>query len=111
MIIRQRKVKDVTILDLNGRLIMDDGAPALKKMVGELLASGVKKIALNLAAVLYIDSTGTGSLATVWTTACKAKVRLKLFAPPPRVMTILRMTRLSSALDIAPDEASALSEL
>jgi anti-anti-sigma factor len=111
MIIRQRRVKDVTILDLNGRLIMDEGAPALKKKVGELLASGVKKIALNLAAVLYIDSAGTGSLATVWTSARKAKVRLKLFAPSPKVMTILRITRLGSALDVAPDEASALSDL
>ena len=111
MIIDQRRVDDVTIIDLNGRLIMGEGAPALRQKIHELLASGAKRLAVNLSGITYIDSAGTGTLASVWTSARRAEVRLKLFAPSPKVMAILKITRLSSALDLAPDEASALADL
>jgi anti-sigma B factor antagonist len=111
MIISQRTVDDAIVIDLNGRLIMREGAPALREKIRELLAGGAKRLAVNLAGVTYIDSAGTGTLASVWATARKAEVRLKVFAPSPKVMAILKVTRLNSVLDPASDEASALAAL
>jgi len=111
MIIAERLVNDIIIVDLSGRLIMGEGAPALREKIRELLAAGAKRLAVNLAGVTYIDSAGTGTLASVWATARKAEVRLKVFAPSPKVTAILKITRLSSVLDPASDEASALAAL
>ena len=58
--IETREVAHVTILDVQGRIVLGDEIGELRDEVHKLIAQGKKKIILNLAAVDYIDSSGVG---------------------------------------------------
>ncbi len=60
MTITTREVSHVTIVDLNGRITLGDETGKLREAIRELIASGKKKIVLNLIQVDYIDSSGVG---------------------------------------------------
>ena len=51
MHITERAANDVTILDLDGRLTMDDGAELLRDKVKSIVFQGNTKVILNLARV------------------------------------------------------------
>ena len=58
----QREVDGVTVVALEGRIVLGEESNALREKVKSLLADGKKKIVLNLANVGYIDSAGLGTL-------------------------------------------------
>ena len=62
MHIDSRTFGDITILDLTGKLTIDDGASMLRDRVARLVAQGDRKLVLNLAHVPYVDSGGLGEL-------------------------------------------------
>lgn len=106
--LRVRKIRDVAILDLTGRLIMGDAELSLRSTVHELVDGGTKNLAINLAEIKYIDSSGIGSLAAAWTTSKKAGTNCRLYAIPKKVMLVLKISRLDSVVRILEDEASVL---
>src|ERR1700689_5171577 len=69
---------------------------------------GQKKIALNLADVDYIDSSGIGELVSGFTTVRSAGGELKLLHLTKRVHDILQITRLFTVFDVQSDEANAV---
>ena len=60
MRISERTVGDVTVLDLEGRLILDDGFEPLRVALNRLIGEGRRKLLLNLAAVTFLGSAGVG---------------------------------------------------
>ena len=60
--INERRVGDVTILDLKGKLRVGGAAVALHKSIRCLILEKKSKILLNLAGVTFIDSGGLGDL-------------------------------------------------
>ena len=54
----EREVNGVTVLDIEGRIVLGEESNAFREKVKGLLAAGKKKIVLNLANVGYIDSAG-----------------------------------------------------
>lgn len=109
MVINVRKAGETTVLDLNGRLILGEPVNTFHLRVREVLDSGSKNLAVNMAGVAYMDSSGVGAMAAAYASAKKAGAKCKFFATPDRVRTILKMFRLDTALDLVSDEASALS--
>jgi anti-sigma B factor antagonist len=107
--LRIRHVENVVILDLTGRLIMGDADLSLRSTVHELLDGGAKNLALNLAEIKYIDSSGIGSLAAAWTTSKKAGANCRLYAIPKKVMLVLKISRLDTVLRVLEDEAAVLN--
>jgi anti-sigma B factor antagonist len=107
--VRVRNVKTVAVLDLTGRLILGEGERMLRKTIRDLLEGGQKNLAVNLAEVSYIDSSGIGCLASAWMSANKDGAHLKLFAVPSRVRLMLKMSRIDSMIEVFDDETSALS--
>ena len=60
---------EVTILDLQGRATISDGeCDLLRVKLEELLASGVRKLLLNLADLTQVDSAGFSIVAKVCVT-------------------------------------------
>ncbi|HXK60487.1 MAG TPA: STAS domain-containing protein, partial [Acidobacteriota bacterium] len=57
-----RNAEDVIIVDLSGRLVAGSGDVLLREVMNELVASGWKKVLLNLSEVDSIDSAGVGEL-------------------------------------------------
>lgn len=104
-----RHVRNGVVLDLNGRLIMGEAEMSLRTAIHSLLDGGTKNLALNLSEIKYIDSSGIGSLAAVWTTSKKAGANCRLFAIPIKVKLMLKISRLDTVFQVLEDEASALS--
>jgi anti-sigma B factor antagonist len=109
MTLQIRNVRNVVILDLDGRLIMGEAATTLRNAVHSLLEGGKKNLAINLADIKYIDSSGIGSLAAAWTTSRKMGANCKLFAIPKKVMLMFKISHLDTVFHILEDEATALN--
>src|ERR1035438_5895015 len=69
---------DVTVVVASGKLTMGEGASALRTKIRELVASGSRRIVLNMADVSYMDSSGMGELIGAHTTVTTAGGEIKL---------------------------------
>ena len=78
MVLKARRLDDVVILDLSGRITMGEGTLVLRNNIQKLLAEGDRKFLLNLTDVDYIDSSGLGELVTSFTTVRNQNGELKL---------------------------------
>jgi anti-sigma B factor antagonist len=85
-------IDEVVILRLVCRLWILD--IPLRDRVNELLATGTKKLVLNLENVDYVDSSGLGQLFSIYVSATKADCMLVLVHPTTRVAELLEITRL-----------------
>jgi len=103
-----REVSHVTILDVNGRIVLGDEIHTLRDAVRGLVAQGKKKIILNLAQVDYIDSSGVGELVGSFTTVRNAGGELKLLNLTQKVQDVLHVTKLYTVFDIRDDEFHAV---
>jgi anti-sigma B factor antagonist len=108
MKINSRLVDGITILDLNGRIILGEDTAILRETIGGLVANGQKMILLNLGEVPYIDSSGIGELVTAFTNVRNAGGELKLLNLTTKVRTVLQITKLYTVFDIKDDEAAAI---
>ncbi len=82
---------------------------AFSAQLKELLDAGARYLAVNLAGVSRLDSSGIGAFVRAHTTILKAGGKCRFFAAPKLVMQTLHMVRLDTVLDLAEDEASALA--
>jgi anti-sigma B factor antagonist len=105
----ERQVGDVTILDLEGSLIMGGGATILRDTIGRLLAAGKKKVLLNFAGVKYVDSSGIGELVSSLVTFNREDGQLKLYNLTERIEEVLTLSSLLSLFEVYPDEEQALA--
>jgi anti-sigma B factor antagonist len=106
--INTREVAHVTILDVEGRIILGDEIGQLRDAIRNLIANGTKKIILNLAAVDYIDSSGVGELVGSFITVRNSGGELKLLNLTQKVQDILYVTKLYTVFDIRDDEFTAV---
>jgi len=103
-----REVAHVTILDIDGRIVLGDEIHDLREAVRDLLKQDKKKIILNLANVDYIDSSGVGELVGCFTTLRNAGGELKLLNLTQKVHDVLHVTKLYTVFDIREDEFTAV---
>ncbi len=103
-----RQVGDVTVLDLAGRITLDEGSSTLRDSLKELVTKGDKKILLNLGDVTYIDSSGIGELVSGFTTVTNSGGSLKLLGLNKRVKDLLQVTKLYTVFEAFEDEAEAV---
>ncbi|HUD64904.1 MAG TPA: STAS domain-containing protein [Candidatus Sulfotelmatobacter sp.] len=103
-----REVAHVTILDIEGRIVLGDEIHDLREAVRDLIKQDKKKIILNLANVDYIDSSGVGELVGCFTTLRNAGGELKLLNLTQKVHDVLHVTKLYTVFDIREDEFTAV---
>jgi anti-sigma B factor antagonist len=108
MEIVERTVNDVTVLDLKGKMTLGEGDELLKDKINSLLASGKKKLLLNLEAVPYIDSAGLGEVVRTYTTVSRQGGSLKLLNLTKRIEDLLSITKLLTVFDTFDSEAEAV---
>jgi anti-sigma B factor antagonist len=87
---------------------MGEGTSALRNKIRELVASGSRKIVLNMADVSYMDSSGLGELIAAHTTVTTAGGEIKLLNLAKRVHDLLKLTKLYTVFEAFEDEASAV---
>lgn len=106
--IDRREVSHVTILDIEGRIVLGDEIGDLRDAVHDLIQQDKKKIILNLAGVDYIDSSGVGELVSSFTTVRNSGGELKLLNLTQKVQDVLHVTKLYTVFDIKDDEFHAV---
>jgi anti-sigma B factor antagonist len=99
--------KGTTIVDVVGQIDLDN-SPALRKTLLESLR-GTDRVAVNLMAVKYIDSSGIASLLEVLKEARRSKKRFVLFGLTGAVRQVLQLTRLTGIFEIRENEEQALA--
>jgi anti-anti-sigma factor len=76
--------------------------------VTSLIASGERKLLIDLSAVGYDDSATIGCLMDLYRQAAAAGGTLKLAGVQKRVETMLTMTGAQNFIEVHPDETSAV---
>jgi anti-sigma B factor antagonist len=107
--ISERRVGDLTILDMDGKITIGEGSVALRTAIRRLLEEGKKKILLNLARVGYIDSSGIGELVSSYTAINKESGELKLLNLTQKLQDLLTITKLLTVFDVYESEEEALA--
>ena len=107
--ISSREVNTVTVLDLEGKLILGEECNALRQQVKQLLAANKKKILLNLGNVSFIDSAGVGTLVSAFTSTKAQEGELKLVNLTKKFHETLQVTRLLTVFEVFTNEADALA--
>ena len=92
--IKTRKVKDVTILDLSGKITLGENTGILRDEIASLLAMGEKKILVSMAGVGYVDSAGLGELVGAYTTATAQGATMKLLHMQGKMKDLMQITKL-----------------
>jgi anti-sigma B factor antagonist len=109
MKIVERQVKDVSILDLHGKILIGEGDEALRNAVARLVQTGKKKILLNLAEVPYVDSAGLGEVVRCYTTVKREGGSLKLVNLTKKIQDLLSITKLLTVFETYDSEEQAVS--
>lgn len=108
MQISERIINDVTILDLEGRITINDGAELLRDKVRSIVFQGRTKLLINLAKVPYIDSGGLGELVRCSLSAKKVNGAVKLMGLNGKVTDLLAITKLVTVFETFDTELDAL---
>jgi anti-sigma B factor antagonist len=107
--IHPREREGITILDLEGHLVMGEADAALRTAVQALFAHGNRKLILNMAEVSRIDTSGTGALLFLSQEYREAGGRLVLFRLGHTHGELYEMARLEAALEIYGEEIDAVN--
>jgi anti-sigma B factor antagonist len=107
--INERRVEDVTILDLKGRERIRGGTVALHKSIRCLADEGKIQILMDLAWIKHIDSSGLGELISSHVTLDDKGGALKLMHMTESVHELMTITKLLTVFDVYDDEAEALA--
>jgi anti-sigma B factor antagonist len=108
LIIRTRRIHDVTVLDLDGKLKLGEGNSELHDEIRKQTEKGEKNILLNMENVFSIDSSGLGTLVAGFYTVRKNGGRIKLLHLAKRVHELMFITRLLTVFDVYEDESEAI---
>ena len=111
MNIGQRKIGDITILDLQGNIMFEDGDLELRAAIGSVLESGGKKVVLNMGEVPYLDSAGLSELVRSFVAVNKRGGRVVLFDLTRKVHDLLSIAKLLTIFETFDSEADAIRSL
>jgi anti-anti-sigma factor len=104
--ITERRIGDITLLQLTGRIVFGDGAGELRAHMNDLLDEARLKFLLDLRNVTYIDSFGVGVIATKYVSVRRKGGDLKLLCLSPRshkVMTISGLLKILESFESEED--------
>jgi anti-anti-sigma factor len=104
--------EDMCVVRFRGRFVTGSDRAYLCGKVGEVKNSQCRKMMLDFHDVPYIDSTGIGFVVEVFTSVTKdAAGRFVLIGANKRVREVFDLTRLSTVIPMAEDEASGIVTL
>ncbi len=108
MKLSKRKVGDVVIFDLDGKLTIGRGDVVLRDALLEEFESGGKNVLINLQDVKTIDSSGLGELIRCKVTASSNEAQVKLLNVNLKARKLLTMAQLVGVFEMFDDEELAV---
>jgi anti-sigma B factor antagonist len=103
-----RKVGNVSIVDINGKITLGENTGMLRDEVRSLLSKWAKNLVFNMAHVGYIDSSGLGELVSAYTTAANQGGSLKLLDLQSKARDLMQLTKLYTVFAVFEDEKTAV---
>ncbi|HXY15911.1 MAG TPA: STAS domain-containing protein [Terriglobales bacterium] len=107
--ITDRDVNGVSVLDMDGRIVLGEESNALRERFKALMAAGKKRIVLNLANVTYIDSAGLGTLVAIFNNARSQGSTLKLANLGSKSKEVMQLARLMTFFEIFDSDSAAVA--
>jgi anti-anti-sigma factor len=105
-----RESGDVTILDLRGRSTISGGeSELLSSRLQKLVASGARKLLLNLGDLTHVDSSGVSIIVRTYVSLNSRGGDLRLLRPGGHVLEVLRVLHLLEIIPNFEDETQALA--
>lgn len=104
-----REVEGVSVVALDGRIVLGEESNALREKVKGLIAEGKKKVVLNMANITFIDSAGLGTLVAAHHSAKSQGAALKLAHLGSKFQEVLQITKLLTVFDVYNTEAEAVA--
>ncbi|MBK7708264.1 MAG: STAS domain-containing protein [Acidobacteria bacterium] len=105
--IQERQNGEMTVLDLEGNIIMGGGSARLRDEIKRLIGEDKTDILLNLEKVKYIDSSGAGEILAGVGSLSELGGHLKLTNLMPKVKEVLTLSSILPILEVYDDETSA----
>ena len=99
----------VTVLTVEGDLVIGEAEAAFKRTVIHLLEEGHVHLLVDLAGVGFLDSSGLGALVRALTNTQKDGGTTKLLRAGDQVKKLLAMTNLDSVFEMHDDLETAVS--
>jgi|SRR5208283_977028 len=104
-----REVDGVSVVVLDGRIVLGEESNALREKLKSLIAEGKKKIVLNMANIKYIDSSGLGTLVAAHCSAKTQGASLRLCHLGSKFQEVLQITKLVTIFEVYDTEAAAVA--
>jgi anti-sigma B factor antagonist len=99
----------IEILDLDGRLVFGEEDLQFRNEIDELVRSGKNRVALNLARLAEIDTTGLGTLLFALAKLRKEGGGLALVNLRSSHIELLELTKLETVFEVFDDEQEAIN--
>jgi len=109
MTLTERTIGDVTVLDLKGRLVFEDGDELLRSRIDGLVAAGRLKIVIQMKHVTYIDSCGVGVLIAKYVSLRRKGGDVRLLSLSPRSYHVMEISGLLGVFQTFRSEADAVA--
>jgi anti-sigma B factor antagonist len=103
------EVDGITVVLLEGRIVLGEETSALWEKVKSLIAAGNKKLVLNMNNVTPIDSSGLGVLVAAYFTAKSSGASLRLCNLGSRFNELLQITKLVTIFVVSGTEVEAVA--
>jgi len=107
--ISNNEVDGVSLVTLNGRIVLGEESTALREKLKSLIAAGKQKIVLNMAEIDYIDSSGLGALVAAHLSAQNAGSSIRLCNLGKKFHEVMQLTKLLTVFDVYDTEAAAIA--
>jgi len=111
MTIVNREANSVSVLALDGRIVLGEESNRLRETLKSLIAAGKKKLVLNMGQVKYIDSAGLGIMVAMHLSAKNQGTALYLCNLGQKFHEVLQITKLLTVFEVYDTEEAAVTSL
>jgi anti-anti-sigma factor len=108
MHISEQRIGDITVLNLAGRLVLEEGDVPLRESIDALIGEGRVDVVLNIHDVTYMDSCGIGTLVAKYLSVRQRGGNMKLVCPSARCHHVLEITHLLPIFETYTSEEAAV---
>lgn len=109
MQIREKKVNDVTVLEIDGEIDLNS-SPEMRKKFDELMKNNVAKIVINFQNVNYIDSSGLATIIEMLQRLKKIQGELRMSNLPQKIKNLFEITKIDKLFQMFLTEQEALKD-
>jgi len=107
--IDERRIEEVTVLDIKGRIRDTGRTRGLHKSIRCLVEEGTTRILLNLSQVTHIYASGLDELVASRVTVSNKSGEIKLLHLTEQMREVITTANLSAVFDIYNDEYDAIA--